>query len=270
MPKGLTDEQLMVYLYKDDDSVVFELSDEEDEDTPDQRATTDFLDNVNLEEREPEENEQPESGDEIEHVTAEQEIELAEKVEDATAEREEMKDRLKAFYEEFGITEKEKMTWTRDINYQTRPVKWHVPPLEEVDDLSAPIKFFERYITNAIFLQMAEMTNLYATQKNIARFPPTSVEEMKKFIGIHIIMGNLNLPRARLYWNASLGIPIVQDAMSFNRFSKLRNLIHLVDITAREPNNQDRLWKVRDLYDSIRKRCRELPLETHLCVDESK
>jgi hypothetical protein len=56
--------------------------------------------------------------------------------------------------------------------------------------------------------------------------------------------------------------------MSFNRFSKLRNALHLVDITQRPDNNNDRLWKVRDLYNSILGRCRELPLETDLCVDE--
>lgn len=80
-------------------------------------------------------------------------------------------------------------------------------------------------------------------------------------------MGNLKFPQARLYWSQHLGINIIKENMTFNRFSKLRNTVHLVDITARGKNT-DRLWKVRDIYKAIRNRCVELPLETNLCVDE--
>lgn len=111
------------------------------------------------------------------------------------------------------------------------------------------------------------MTNLYATQNNIARFSPTTKEEIKVFFGIHILLGNLKFPKARIYWSASLGVAIIKENMTFNRFSKLKNTIHLVDVTA-GGNNEDRLWKMRDIFTSIRNMCRELPLEKNLCVDE--
>lgn len=115
---------------------------------------------------------------------------------------------------------------------------------------------------------MVDKTNLFAIQKNVARFKPTNLCEIKKFIGIHIIMGNLNFPRARMYWDSHIGIPLVKDYMPVNRFMKLRQTVHLVDITAREEDNNDRLWKVRILYDTIRKRCLDLQMETNLCIDE--
>lgn len=55
--------------------------------------------------------------------------------------------------------------------------------------------------------------------------------------------------------------------MTFNRFSKLRNAVHLVDVTARG-DEKDRMWKVREIYNCIRNRCKELQTETNLCVDE--
>ncbi|XP_050501036.1 piggyBac transposable element-derived protein 4-like [Diabrotica virgifera virgifera] len=115
---------------------------------------------------------------------------------------------------------------------------------------------------------MADMTNLYGTQKNIARFPPTNLDEIKTFIGVHIVMGNLQFPRVCMYWHRSMGIPLVKDSLSLSRFYKLRQTIYLVDILSRNEDNKDRLWKVRCLYESVRKRCQQLPLETNLCVDE--
>lgn len=58
-----------------------------------------------------------------------------------------------------------------------------------------------------------------------------------------------------MYWHTLLGIPLIKDAMKLSRFYKLRQAIHLVDVTNRDENNNDRLWKVRSLYESIRKRC---------------
>jgi len=55
--------------------------------------------------------------------------------------------------------------------------------------------------------------------------------------------------------------------MNVNRFFKLRQNFHVVDNNAPR-NSNDRCWKVRPLLNAIRERCRELPLELSLCVDE--
>lgn len=71
-----------------------------------------------------------------------------------------------------------------------------------------------------------------------------------------------------MYWSPKYGIPLTKDCISLHRFFKLHQAVHLVDITSRPENKTDRLWKVRDIYDRIRRKCQELPLETNLCVDE--
>lgn len=166
------------------------------------------------------------------------------------------------------MTEKQKVQWIKDAFYETRSVNWAASFEEEVIDLPEPITFFEKYISEYIYEEMSAKTNLYATQQQFSRFSATNIAEIKKFVGIHILMGNLNLPRIKMYWDSSIGISIIKENMTLKRFSKLRQSIHLVDITAREVGNTDRLWKVRSIYNSIRSRCLELPLETDLCIDE--
>ena len=135
-----------------------------------------------------------------------------------------------------------------------------------MNKVETPIVNFKRYFMEELFCSMAEFTNLYAVQNNVARFPPTNAEEMKIFVGLHLLMGNLHYARVRCYWEPSLRIPHIADAMPRERFSKLRQNAHFVDVTV--PNASDRFWKVRPLYDNIRARLLSLDLESHLCVDE--
>jgi hypothetical protein len=266
MSKGLTDQELLDLLMRDDDSVIGGLSDDEDVGWDNEYvASTESRSQETIEE--PEEN--VESNESILQQEAESNVDnntASTSVQNPEA----MKQQLTLFYQTNNLTEKQNIFWRKDVHYEARPVEWHVPEIEEFSDLPKPIQFFENYIPESIFQQITNMTNLYATQKNLARFPPATIEEIKKVFAINILMGNLKFPRSRLYWNwnSTLGISIIKDNMSFNRFSKLRNALHLVDITQRPDNNNDRLWKVRDLYNSILGRCRELPLETDLCVDE--
>lgn len=62
-------------------------------------------------------------------------------------------------------------------------------------------------------------------------------------------------------------IPAIADIMPVNRFFKLRSYLHLVDINAANATN-DRLWKVRPIFDSVRDRCRKVVKEEYYCVDE--
>jgi hypothetical protein len=56
--------------------------------------------------------------------------------------------------------------------------------------------------------------------------------------------------------------------MPLNRFFKLRQNLHFVDQTNKDPTSKDRFWKVRPLFKTIRAHCLSLTLERDLCVDE--
>jgi hypothetical protein len=72
---------------------------------------------------------------------------------------------------------------------------------------------------------------------------------------MHILIGNLHYPRLQFYWDAKLCIPMIADHMPINRFYKLKQHVHFVNIEENTPVHKDRIWKVRPLYDSIRAKC---------------
>ncbi|KAF0747099.1 piggyBac transposable element-derived protein 3-like [Aphis craccivora] len=80
--------------------------------------------------------------------------------------------------------------------------------------------------------------------------------EMKRLIGIHILMGNLKYPR------------VLAQNMTRDRFFSLRNNLHIVDNNEIPNGNKDKFVKVRPLYTPLQKKCSSLPMERNLCVDE--
>lgn len=90
----------------------------------------------------------------------------------------------------------------------------------------------------------------------------TSVDEMEKFIGFHIMMGVFRLPQVHLYGQENLRIPYISDVMARNRFLKLRTVLYINDKANMIPWGQpdhNKLFKIRPLVDA---------LYTNLCVDE--
>lgn len=73
-----------------------------------------------------------------------------------------------------------------NVVYETRNINWYGPyPLDPVIEMP-PINFSMKYISEEIMQQMVDMTNLYSI-----RYCPTKLKEIKKFIGVHIAIGNL-------------------------------------------------------------------------------
>ncbi|KAI4464016.1 transposase is4 [Holotrichia oblita] len=176
------------------------------------------------------------------------------------------KDTIAAFFANNGLTRKEDIVWRRNVTYITPKIKWYAKKPENEVSLESPLQFFENYFHENVYTTMAECTNLYAVQQQV-RFEPTVAAEMKVFVGVHIMMGNLHYPRVRNYWEARFSIPLIAANMTLNRFFKLRQNLHFVDAQNR-PQTNDRFWKVRPLYSMLRARCLALPLETNLCIDE--
>lgn len=94
--------------------------------------------------------------------------------------------------------------------------------------------------------------------------------ELYIYIGITFIMGALNFPSLRMYWEMKWRVPVIADNMSRNRFLLIRNSIKMVfdeDISD-AIRSKDKLWKVRPLIDQIQKGCRKQEKEQRLSLDE--
>lgn len=134
-------------------------------------------------------------------------------------------------------------------------------------DMPSPYDYFSRYIPKSIFLELADKTNQYSVFKEGASVD-TNEEEIRRLVSLHIVMGIFKFPRLRLYWRPSLRTDLFSSMqMSRNRFEKLRNNLHIVDVN-NDQDPDDRLWKVRPLLDSFRRGCQRVDLEECLCIDE--
>ena len=146
--------------------------------------------------------------------------------------------------------------------------EWSAKEPEEETTLLAPINYFNRYFSESFFEDAATQTNIYALQESINNFKPTDEEEIKTLIGLHMIMGCLKYPRVRMYWDTTLHVDLFVNSMTRTRFFQLRTCLHVVNNLERPDNCQYKMFKVRPVFDLVRKRCLALSLEQELSVDE--
>ena len=123
------------------------------------------------------------------------------------------------------------------------------------------LDYFFLFLPHSFFETLATETNRYAEQKQMIngidpRWQPTSVEEMRAYIGINIMMGVRQLPRIWCYWSPDkrYGDPFISAIMPKTRFLKINQYFHLRDTSdtpGRDNPNYDPLFKVRPMLDFL-------------------
>ena len=80
----------------------------------------------------------------------------------------------------------------------------------------------------------------------------TTTAEIWKFLGISILMGIHRLPRINNYWSRDkfLGLPVLQDYMSYSRFWSLWTNLHVVDNHSL-PATRGLSRKVKPMLDTL-------------------
>ena len=124
------------------------------------------------------------------------------------------------------------------------------------NEIKNPIlKYFSCLFTIAVRQHIVEQSNHYAA-RDLGTDLETTVEEMKAFIGIIIIMSFHSLPSMRLYWSNDQNFHVyrVASVMALKRFLKLIWCIHLND-NAKTPKRNfpefDKLFKITPLLDVL-------------------
>jgi hypothetical protein len=165
-----------------------------------------------------------------------------------------------------NITKKSDIEWRR-TPFTPVNTTWESPAPEPPEPLT-PYGYFKQYVPSEMFQLMTTMTNIYAEQNAVRGYKHASISEIEALVGLHLATGALGLPRVRMYWSSSINIGLFRDTLSRNRFFQLRSNLHVVNNNERPSENTDVFYKVRPLYDSIRKRCLELQMEEELAIDE--
>lgn len=175
----------------------------------------------------------------------------------------------KTSIDQWKWTSKDKVKWCKEGVVNKQNFDYQDVDVNDMDeDYWSPLEYFLKYIPEALFDDMVEYTNLYAEQKDTKKWRPTDKAEMKQFIGLQVMMGNLKLPRIELYYSKELELKMFTESIPLYRFYILRTNFHLIDVTTIPNDTTDKFVRVRPLMDSVRKRCLELPLEEYLSIDE--
>ncbi|KAI4467736.1 transposase is4 [Holotrichia oblita] len=126
-----------------------------------------------------------------------------------------------------------------------------------------------QFINDDILDKMVSATNRTYLQRQGREFGMT-VAELKKFIGVQMVMSAINLPKISLFWSKKYGIDVIKTAMTRRRFFNIRSSLKVVfddDVTAEE-KNRNKIWKVAPLFDSVLFGCRSQERPIHLSIDE--
>lgn len=114
-----------------------------------------------------------------------------------------------------------------------------------------PLQLFEMFLTNDILEYIIEETLRYAHNvKNDASFR-LDIAELKCFIGILLLSGYHQVPSERMYWSAEpdLGLSIVQEGMTRNKYTKIKAMLHFADND--KLDKSDRTYKIRSLIEKV-------------------
>lgn len=131
------------------------------------------------------------------------------------------------------------------------------------------MEYFQEYIDDDLLQLIVEKSNqneLFRKGKPLR----LTIEELKTFLGITVLMACINYPPIKMYRNHKYAMAIITEAMSRDRYIHLRNSIKIVfdlDITP-EMRQNDKLWKVRPLINRVLLGCYAQEREQKISIDE--
>lgn len=131
--------------------------------------------------------------------------------------------------------------------------------------IASPIRtvlsYFNDYFDDMFFKSAAEYTNMYSVTQT-GKSINTNYTELKRFVGMNLMMGCIRYPRIKLYWQRGYICPIITQCMSRDRFIQLRNYFHVVDnnnTPCVSNGEKNKLWKVQPIIDAVRDAVRKIP-----------
>lgn len=142
--------------------------------------------------------------------------------------------------------------------------------------------FVDLYLADVVINLIVEETNRFADQfiqgdidpdnTCLAQWEPVTFLEIKKFIGVMLLMGIIYKPSLHMYWSTDIdySTQVFSQIMKRDRFFLILKFLHFHDNDAFDVENIDRLHKVRPLINLLRERFRKVYNPgKELSVDES-
>ena len=149
--------------------------------------------------------------------------------------------------------------------------KSHMPSDVELDP-SNPDSFFNFFWRDEDLEKIVKETNLYIQKKNQKKqnpknkIKPTTLRELKRFMGVCMYMSTYKLPSPRKYWKEKHAA--VTKHFTVNRFEQLRSSIHFNSEIGSANSSEESGLKVKPLIDFINERLKLLKISKEVCIDE--
>ena len=144
-----------------------------------------------------------------------------------------------------------------DVPEFTQPVG----PTRTMPPNSSVLDYFLLLFTTELLQIIVDNTNAYAAEVDLDReemrgdFPPTSIDEMKAFLGVVILMGIVKLPKIALYWSTDTRFyqPSIAKVFSRDRFLQLMKYLHISDPTTLPESSHPeyKLYRVKPIIQVL-------------------
>lgn len=144
-------------------------------------------------------------------------------------------------------------------------------PQDPFFDLESPLDFFNYFFSSDLIKHICEESLRYSLQKNVNKPFEVTVTDLKRYLGICIMTSLCIVPDIRQYWSENLENNVIKNTMTVNNFEKIRQFLHFCNNDIYIPRGQpghDRLFGIRTVLETLKKRFQTVPLEESLSVDE--
>ncbi|CAH0730745.1 unnamed protein product, partial [Brenthis ino] len=131
-------------------------------------------------------------------------------------------------------------------------------------DRKNAFNYFTDFFSEDLFDEICLSTNMYSLQTT-GRSINLTVDELRSFLAIKVIMGIVSMPSYLDYWSINTRFSLVADVMPLKRYQLIRRYLHFVD---NNKTNSDPYFKIRPVIEKIRQNCLKIEEETRFSIDE--
>ncbi|KAF2894819.1 hypothetical protein ILUMI_11358 [Ignelater luminosus] len=122
----------------------------------------------------------------------------------------------------------------------------HAPPEIIFQDNNGPLQIFSKFSDDDLIELIVRKSNRYAQQRNIK----SNIEsyEIKGFIGILILIGYIQIPNRRIFWEREKDghNELVAEVLSRDRFEYISSNVHVAN--NQELDQADKFAKIRPIH----------------------
>nr|CAI5860344.1 unnamed protein product [Callosobruchus analis] len=132
------------------------------------------------------------------------------------------------------------------------------------DKMKTPYEYFQTFFSDDLLQMAVDNTNLYSVQQT-GKSICFTVDEMRDFLAIQILMGIVEMPAYTDYWSQKFRYDDIAEVMPLKRYQQIRRYIRFVN---NANQNDDPYFKIRPALEIVRRNGIAVEEEKKQSIDE--